>query len=69
MSTGEDMVRGQLDRIIARAELRVEQHCIHATNLAPCGDQAKKARQLGQMLAGLEKLKRYRQQFSEPQDR
>jgi len=52
------MVREQLDRIIARPELRVEQRCIHATNLAPCGDQAKKARgQLGQMLAGLEKLK------------
>ena len=37
MSTGEEMMREQLDRIIARAELRIEQHCIHASALAPYG--------------------------------
>lgn len=70
MSAGEDMVREQLDRIIARTELRVEQHCIHASALAPYGDQAKRARgQLAQILTGLEKLKTYRNEFSEPQPR
>ena len=59
--TGEEMVLGQLDRIIARTELRVEQHCIHASALAPYGNQAKRARgQLAQMLTGLAKLKAYR---------
>jgi hypothetical protein len=67
MSTGEEMMREQLDRIIARTELRVEQHCIHASALAPYGNQAKRARcQLAQILAGLAKLKTYRNVFSEP---
>jgi hypothetical protein len=58
MSASEVMMREQLDRIIARTELRVEQHCSHASALAPYGDQAKSARiQLAQMLAGLAKLK------------
>ena len=70
MSTGEDMVREQLDRIIARTELRVEQHCIHARTLAPYGDHAKRARgQLARMLTGLAKLKTYRNEFCEPQPR
>jgi hypothetical protein len=70
MSAGEDMVREQLDRIIARTEQRVEQHCMHASALAPYGDQAKRARgQLAQMLTALAKLKTYRYEFSEPQPR
>ena len=44
MSTGEEMMREQLDRIIARAELRIEQHWSHASALAPYGNQAKRAR-------------------------
>ena len=67
MSTGEEMMREQLDRIIARAELRIEQHCIHASSLAAYGNQAKRARgQLAQILTGLAKLKTYRNEFSEP---
>ena len=70
MSTGEEMMREQLDRIIARAELRIEQHCIHASALAPYGSQAKSARgQLAQILTGLAKLKTSRNEFSEPQPR
>ena len=41
MSASEEMLREQLDRIIARAELRVEQWSIHASALAPYGDEAK----------------------------
>ena len=67
MSTGEEMMREQRDPIIARTELRVEQHCIHASALAPYGDQAKRGRkQLAQMLTGLAKLKICRNEFSEP---
>jgi len=67
MSTGEEMMREQLDRIITRAELRIEQHRIHASALAPYGNQAKRARgQLAQILTGLAKLKTYRNEFSEP---
>lgn len=70
MSTCEEMMREQLNRIIARTELRVEQHCIHANALVPYGDQAKKARgQVAQMLTGLAKLKTYRNEFCEPQPR
>ena len=70
MSASEVMMREQLDRIIARTELRVEQHCSHASTLPPYGDQAKSARiQLAQMLAGLAKLKTCRNEFSEPQPR
>jgi hypothetical protein len=68
MSASEVMMREQLDRIIARTELRVEQHCSHASALAPYGDQAKSARiQLAQMLAGLANPKTCRNEFSEPQ--
>jgi hypothetical protein len=42
MSASEEMMRDQLDRIIARTELRVEQWSIHASALAPYGDQAKR---------------------------
>jgi hypothetical protein len=70
MLTGEKMMREQLDRIIARTELRVEQYCIHANALDPYGDQAKRARdQLARMLTGLAKLKTYRNEFSEPRPR
>jgi hypothetical protein len=70
VSASEVMMREQLDRIIARSELHVEQHCVQAISLAPNGDQAKRARvQLAQMLTGLAKLKAYRNEFSEPQAR
>jgi hypothetical protein len=59
-----------LDRIIARAELRVEQWSIHASALQPYGDQAKRARsQVALALIGLAKLKTYRNEFSEPRPR
>ena len=68
MSASEEMMREQLDRIIARTELRVEQWSIHASTLTPYGDQAKTARsQLGLALIGLAKLKTYRKNFSELQ--
>ena len=70
MSASEDMVREQLDRIIARTELRVEQWSIHASALAPYGDQAKRARsQLALVLIGLAKLKTCRSELPEPQPR
>jgi hypothetical protein len=68
MSASEEMMREQLDRIIARTELRVEQWSIYACALAPRGDQAKRARsQLALALIGLAKLKTYRREFSETQ--
>jgi hypothetical protein len=64
MSAGEEMVREQLDRIIARTELRVEQQCIHANALAPHGDESKRARsELALLLAGLAKLKTLSEQM------
>jgi hypothetical protein len=70
MSASEEMMREQLDRIIARAEMRVEQWSIHASALLPYGDQAKKARrQLGLVLMGFAKLKKYRSRFPESQPR
>lgn len=58
MSANEDMLREQLARIIARAELRIEQQCLHASALAPHGDEVKRARsELALMLTGLAKLK------------
>jgi hypothetical protein len=70
MSANEEMVREQLDRIISRAELRVEQWSIHASALQPYGDQAKRARsQVALALIGLAKLKTYRNEFSEPRPR
>ena len=70
MSTGEEKMREQLDRLIARTEIRVEQHCVHAGALAPYVEQAKRARgQLARMLTGLAKLKTFRNEFCEPQPR
>lgn len=70
MSASEEMLQEQLDRIIARAELRVEQWSIHASALAPFGDEAKRARsQLGQALIGLANLKTCRNEHSGPQPR
>jgi hypothetical protein len=37
------MMRAHLDRIIARTELQVEQHCVYAISLAPYGDHVKRA--------------------------
>ncbi len=65
MSASEEMMQEQLDRIIARAELRVEQWSIHASALVPYGDQAKRARsQLGVALMGLARLKKYRSRLA-----
>ena len=65
MSVSEEMMGEQLDRIIARTELRVEQWSIHACALAPYGDQAKRARsELAAVLIGLAKLKTCRNNFS-----
>jgi len=44
MSASEEMMREQLNRIIARTELRVEQQCIHASALAPYVGESKRAR-------------------------
>ena len=69
MSTSEDMMREQLDRIIARAELRVEQQCTHAS-LAPYGGEAKRMRnKLALLLTSLAKLKTLSAQISAPQPR
>lgn len=70
MSASEEMLREQLDRIIARTELRVEQWTIHASALAPYGDQAKRARsQLALVLIGLAKLKTCRGGFAQSRPR
>jgi hypothetical protein len=64
MFASEEMIREQLDRIIARAELRVDQWSIHASALAPFGDEARRARnQLGLALIGLAKSKICRKEF------
>jgi hypothetical protein len=58
MSAAEAMLQEQLDRIIARTELRVRQHGMHASEPALHGDDAKRARnQREQMLTGLARLK------------
>jgi len=68
MSASEEMVREQLDRIIAHTELRVEQHCAHASALARYGHEARKAQGgLALMLSGLRKLQTLRSEFNEPQ--
>jgi hypothetical protein len=68
MSASEEMVREQLDRIIARTELRVERHCARANVLARYGNEAKKAQSgLALMLSGLRKLQILRSEFNEPQ--
>jgi hypothetical protein len=70
MSASEEMVREQLDRIIARIELRIEQHCTHASALARYGNEAKKAQgDLALTLSGLKKLEILRSEFDEPQPR
>jgi hypothetical protein len=54
----EEVTRDQLERIIARSELRAEQLAIHADALAPYGAEAKRARsELALMLSGLARLK------------
>jgi hypothetical protein len=64
MSASEEMMREQLNRIITRTELRVEQQCINANALAPYGGEAKRARsELALMLAGLAKLKTLSEQM------
>ena len=68
MSASEEMVREQLDRIIARIELRVEQHCAHASALTRYGNAAKKAQGgIALTLSGLRKLQMLRSEFDEPQ--
>jgi hypothetical protein len=68
MSASEEMVREQLDRIIARIELRVEQRCAHAGALARYGNEAKKAQGgIALALSGLKKLQMLRSEFDEPQ--
>ena len=68
MSASEEMVREQLDRIITRVELRVEQHCARAGALERYGAEAKKAQgSLAVMLSGLRKLEMLRSEFNEPQ--
>jgi hypothetical protein len=58
MVAGEEMMQEQLNRIIARTELRIEQWTIHTSRLAPYGNEAKSARrELAGMLAGVAKLK------------
>jgi hypothetical protein len=70
MSASEEVVREQLDRIIARIELRVERHCARASVLARYGSEAKKAQGcLALMLSGLRKLQILRSEFNEPQPR
>jgi hypothetical protein len=65
MSASEALMHEQLDRIIARTELRVEQWGFHASALARHGDEAKEARdQLALALTGLAKLKAGRNEFS-----
>jgi hypothetical protein len=43
MSAGEEVVRKQLDQIIARIELRVERHCARASVLARYGSTASRS--------------------------
>jgi hypothetical protein len=64
MSSSEEMMREQLNQIITRTELRVEQQCIHANGLARYGGEAKRARsELALMLAGLAKLRTLSEQM------
>jgi hypothetical protein len=58
MSAAEAMLQEQLDRIIARTELRVQQHGMHAGEPGLHGDDAERTRkQREQMLSGLARLK------------
>ena len=67
MPASEDMMQEQLNGIIARMELRVEQKCVRANALAPYGAQAARARsEVAQMLSGLQKLKAMLQANSAP---
>ena len=68
MSASEEMMRDQLDRIIAAPSCASSNGASTAGALAPYGDQAKRARsQLALVLIGLAKLKTCRSEFSEPQ--
>jgi hypothetical protein len=70
MSASEEVVREQLDRIIARIELRVGRHCARASVLARYGSEAERAQGgLALMLSGLRKLQILRSEFNEPQPR
>jgi hypothetical protein len=70
MSVSEEIMGEQLDRIIARTELRVEQWSIHACALTPYGDQAKRARsELTAVLIGLAKLKTCRNNLPDSRSR
>lgn len=68
MSASEEMVREQLDRLIARIEPRVEQRCAHASALTRCGSEARKAQGgIALTLSSLKKLQMLRSEFDEPQ--
>ena len=70
MSASEEMVREQLDRIIARIERRWEQHRAHAGALTPNGNGAKRAQSgIALTLSGLKKLQILRSEFDEPQSK
>lgn len=58
MSAGEAMIQEQLNRIIARTELRVRQQGLHAGEAALDGGDARKERsERERMLTGLARLK------------
>jgi uncharacterized protein (UPF0335 family) len=68
MSASEEIVREQLDRIIARIELRLEQRCAHASALTRDANEAKKAQgSIALTVSGLRKLQMLRGEFDEPQ--
>jgi hypothetical protein len=65
MSASEEMVREQLDRIIARIELRLEQPSANASALTRY--EAKGAQGgIALALSGLKKLQMLRSEFDEP---
>lgn len=68
MSASEEVVQEQLDRIIARIELRVDRQCTHASALARYGDEAKRAQsELALLLISLAQLKTLRNKLLETQ--
>jgi hypothetical protein len=68
MSASKEMVREQLDPIIARVEQRVEQHRAHGGALTPNGNGAKRAQSgFALALSDLKKLQILRSEFDEPQ--
>lgn len=67
MSAGEMMMQEQIDGIIGRAELRLEQQCINANAHALHGAEAKRVQgELALLRTGLAKLKTLRDGFSGP---